>query len=175
MSFVEPSTWEEAAAAAIDLIFGQKRKRKRADVVQLRTDLDDFIELLFHAPAGFTTAKSRWSVIGGDAVELGDALGFDWLSPKTVLATLIKKQRDYGPENVRRFGRQGLMVRMHDKVARLENLFDKSNEPENESVFDNVLDVIGYAAIGIMWESHQFLLPFTGNMPKGLQDPKPLG
>lgn len=175
MSFVEPTTWEEAAEAAVDLIFGQRRKRKRADVAQLRTDLDDFIELLFHAPAGFTTAKSRWSVIGGDAVELGDTLGFDWLSPKTVLTTLIKKQRDYGPENISRFGRQGLMVRMHDKVARLENLLDKSNEPENESVFDNVLDVIGYAAIGIMWESHQFLLPLTTKSSKGLREPETLG
>lgn len=175
MSFVEPTSWEEAALAAVELIFAQKRKRKRADLNQLRTDLDEFIESLFHAPAGFTTAKSRWSVIGGDAVELGETLGFDWLSIKTVHATLVKKQRDYGPENIRRFGRQGLMVRMHDKVARLENLMDTHNTPENETVFDNVLDVIGYAAIGIMWESQQFLLPLTGKTSRALRVTNPLG
>lgn len=158
---VAPSTWQEAAEQAVNEIFQQKRRRKRADITQIRTDLDEFIDSLFHSPAGFTTAQARWAVIGGDAIELGEKLEFDWLSPKTVHATLVRKQRDYGSENIRRFGRQGLMVRMHDKVARLENLLASNNEPENESIFDNVLDVIGYAAIGIMWERQEFLLPLT--------------
>jgi len=175
MSFTEPTTWQDAAAIAVDLIFQQKRKRKRATIEQLRADLDDFIEILFHAPAGFTTASSRWAVIGGDAVELGETLGYEWLSPKTVHTTLVKKQRDYGPENIRRFGRQGLMVRMNDKVARLENILSSPTPPENETVFDNILDVIGYAAIGIMWESQQFLLPLTSKSSKPLRGPGTLG
>jgi hypothetical protein len=158
MSF-EPTTWPEAAQQAVEKIFLQKRRKKRADIAQLRTDLDDFIDSLFHSPAGFNTASARWAVIGGNAVELADTLGCDWVSIKTVTATLIRKQKDYGPQNIVRFGRQGLMVRMHDKIARLENLFANGTEPENESVADNVLDIIGYAAIGIMWEQHQFLLP----------------
>jgi hypothetical protein len=54
------------------------------------------------------------------------------------------------------------MVRMHDKVARLENLLlsnDGGGKPQNESIQDNLLDVVGYAAIGIMWESMTFLMP----------------
>ena len=57
-----------------------------------------------------------------------------------------------------------MMVRMHDKIARLENLLSKPDggvKPENESIEDNLMDVIGYAAIGIMWESRQFLLPLA--------------
>lgn len=158
-----PQTWQEAAELAVKEIFEQKRKRQRADLEQLRSDLDDFIESLFHSPTGYTVARSRWAVIGGDAVEMGDTIGCEWLSPKYVLNILVKKQRDYGPENIRRFGRQGLLVRMHDKVARLENLLNNDGSPENESIHDTVLDIIGYAAIGIMWEQQHFLLPLQRN------------
>ena len=74
---------------------------------------------------------------------------------------LVKKQRDYGHHNIARFGRAGLLVRMHDKVARLENLLQDERTPENESILDNYIDVIGYASIGIMWERNWFLLPLT--------------
>jgi hypothetical protein len=50
---------------------------------------------------------------------------------------------------------------MHDKVARLENLLQDERTPENESILDNYIDVIGYASIGIMWERNWFLLPLT--------------
>ena len=158
MSFT-PSTWTEAAQLGAEEIFAQKRRKKRADIEQVRIDLDEFIETLFHAPAGFTAAKSRWAVIGGDAVELGETLGCDWLSPKTVTTTLVKKQRDYGKDNIARFGRQGLLVRVNDKVARLENLMATGAQPNNESIHDTVLDIVGYSVIGIVWESQQFYLP----------------
>jgi len=53
---------------------------------------------------------------------------------------------------------------MHDKVARLENLLssdDGGGKPNNESIEDNLMDVVGYAAIGMMWESRLFLLPLA--------------
>ena len=80
----------------------------------------------------------------------------------TVHRVLVKKQMDYGHNNIKRFGRIGLIVRMQDKVARLENLmskYDEDSTPQNESILDNVIDVMGYSAIGIMWEREQFLLP----------------
>ena len=77
------------------------------------------------------------------------------------MTTLVKKQRDYGPENISRFGRQGLLIRCHDKVARLENLLASGKTPENESIHDTYMDIVGYSAIGIMWESRTFLLPLA--------------
>ena len=151
-------TWNDSAAAAANIIYGQIRLKKRASLEQLRTDYDDFVEQQFHSPAGFDIAKGRWAVIGADALEWGMANGFK-INEDTLVKTLIRKQRDYGPENIRRFGRQGLMVRMHDKIARLENLAEKKTDPNNESIDDTVMDIAGYAAIGIMWESMQFLLP----------------
>lgn len=79
---------------------------------------------------------------------------------KYVHAVLVRKQMDYGHENIRKFGRTGLIVRIQDKVARLENLVAKgsADDPQNESLLDNVVDVMGYSAIGIMWERGKFLL-----------------
>jgi len=158
-----PATWDDSALIALEGVFSQVRRKPRASLEQLRTDLDGFIDELFHAAAGFEKAKIQWAVIGGDALEIAiqKNINFDI---SRVHSTLVRKQRDYGHENIRRFGRQGLMVRMHDKIARLENLLSKPDggvKPENESIEDNLMDVIGYAAIGIMWESRQFLLPLA--------------
>lgn len=155
------NTWDSSAHNALVRIFENVRRKPRADVEQLRADLDGFIDEQFHTAAGFERAKVAWSIIGADALEIAIARdeAFDITE---VHQTLIRKQRDYGPENIRRFGRQGLMVRMHDKVARLENLLlqsDGGGKPNNESIQDNLLDVVGYAAIGLMWESMTFLLP----------------
>jgi hypothetical protein len=79
----------------------------------------------------------------------------------TLSNTLVKKQRDYGHENIARFGRQGLLIRTHDKIARLENLTKvaRSYAAQNESITDTVLDIAGYSTIGVMWERGTFLLP----------------
>ena len=156
------TTWDEAARIALVRIYENIRVKPRADLEQVRADLDDFIEELFHTATGFDKAKVKWAIIGADALELAAQRG-EPFDAAEVHATLVRKQRDYGPENIRRFGRQGLMVRMHDKVARLENLLsvDGGGKPQNESIRDNLLDVVGYAAIGIMWESMQFLLPLA--------------
>jgi hypothetical protein len=76
---------------------------------------------------------------------------------------VTKKQHDYGPENIARFGRTGLLVRMHDKIARLENLLASGRAPENESINDNLFDVIGYSCVAMMWEEGTFLLPLVSD------------
>jgi hypothetical protein len=52
---------------------------------------------------------------------------------------------------------------LHDKVARLENLLSKpkgvTNAVSDESVYDTLLDIGGYAAIALMWIRGEFLLP----------------
>lgn len=158
---ITPTTWEDAAEQAVATIWAMKRRKPRTDVDQLRADLDGFIDSMFHAPSGYARAQTEWSIIGGGAVEMAAEGEYEYISAKTVHATLIRKQADYGHENIRRFGRQGLLVRLHDKVARLENLLATNAEPHNESIEDTLLDIIGYAAIGIMWERQQFMLPLT--------------
>jgi len=96
--------------------------------------------------------------IAADAIATASARNITF-TVQEVHEILVRKQRDYGPENIRRFGRQGLMIRLHDKVARLENLDGGGRGPENESILDTFIDIIGYCAIGIMWERNEFLLP----------------
>lgn len=72
---------------------------------------------------------------------------------------VVRKQRDYGSDNILRFGRMGLLVRVHDKIARLENLVARGTEPNNESLSDNYMDVIGYCTVAILFERGWFTLP----------------
>ena len=66
-----------------------------------------------------------------------------------IVKLLIKKQRDYGHDNINAFGEYGILVRANDKIARLKNL--KGNETvENESVDDSWLDLAGYAILALM-------------------------
>lgn len=78
-----------------------------------------------------------------------------------IIDILIKKQRDYGHDNIARFGRVGITIRLHDKVARLENLTSHGTSPQNESVVDNFIDLAGYAAIGVMWEKDWYMKEVT--------------
>jgi hypothetical protein len=66
---------------------------------------------------------------------------------------LLKKHRDYGPTNISRApggAINGLRVRMHDKLARINHLIDSGATPENESLRDSFLDLANYAIIGLM-------------------------
>jgi hypothetical protein len=92
----------------------------------------------------------------------------DW-----TLLTVTRKQRDYGSDNIAKFGLNGLVIRIHDKVARLENLIKKGSGPSNESLQDTLLDIIGYSIIAIKWINGTFLFPMSNNddfMPKALTD-----
>lgn len=145
-------------------------------LARLRASVDELIALQFShdgAPYDISEEENRQAVITGwrmvgfygrefgaytcysSGLELGNVCD-------TVHKVLVKKQMDYGHGNIKRFGRIGLIVRMQDKVARLENLmskYDDEQTPQNESILDNVIDVMGYSAIGIMWEKDEFLLP----------------
>ena len=60
------------------------------------------------------------------------------------------KHRDYGPNNIATFGEVGVVVRLSDKMERLKNLIRNGTDPNNESLRDTALDILGYAAILLM-------------------------
>lgn len=74
---------------------------------------------------------------------------------------LVKKHDDYGPSNISDAPGgplNGLSVRLHDKVARLNNLLSSNKEPRNESVQDTFIDILNYALIALLviegkWDS----------------------
>lgn len=74
--------------------------------------------------------------------------------------TLIKKQLDYGPNAIKRFGLEGIVIRMSDKMERLINLIELKKDPSvDESIEDTLFDLAGYAVIGLMYLEGNFPLP----------------
>lgn len=66
---------------------------------------------------------------------------------------LLRKHRDYGPKNIANSpggALNGLRVRIHDKLARINHLVDIGKEPENESLRDSFIDLANYATIALM-------------------------
>jgi hypothetical protein len=71
----------------------------------------------------------------------------------TAMELLLAKHRDYGPHNIGRSpggALNGLRVRMHDKLARINNLIDTGSEPNHESVRDSFVDLLNYSAIALL-------------------------
>jgi hypothetical protein len=66
---------------------------------------------------------------------------------------LLKKHKDYGPKNISGSpggALNGLRVRMHDKLARINHLYDTGATPENESLRDSFIDMANYAIIAML-------------------------
>jgi hypothetical protein len=66
---------------------------------------------------------------------------------------LVRKHKDYGPKNISGSPGgplNGLRVRMHDKLARINNLVDSGIAPENESLRDSFIDMANYALIALL-------------------------
>ena len=91
---------------------------------------------------------------------------------KEISDLVIKKQRDYGKDNILKyedFMRQvlgkdyrigmGVLARLNDKMERLKNLYKKGTKPENESIDDTFRDIIGYAVVALLLLRNQFKLP----------------
>lgn len=81
---------------------------------------------------------------------------------KQLAETLIKKQLDYGQNNILGCpvgAEMGLIVRLFDKINRLANLYQQGREPSNESLQDTWLDICGYGLIGMMLSDNTFKLP----------------
>jgi hypothetical protein len=161
----EPQFWDDEALHACGVIFATDLKEEGllTGIDGLRRAFDNFSGLYYDQNRGHEYAdvvSAQWRILGAHAIAISEQRGIVF-TPNSVTETLIRKQRDYGHENIRRFGRTGLIIRCHDKIARLENLCGSDFEPNNESIDDTLLDIVGYSAIGIMWEAQTFLLPLA--------------
>ena len=166
-----PKDWADAARRCVYKILSHPFKTWDR-VSELRDHIDYMIDELgpeSNKEISKNVAAEYWTLFGsiGSAAAVRADSFPDFIKNDAgvlelidqISSILVRKQRDYGHTNIARFGRAGLLVRCHDKVARLENLLGAGRAPENETVVDNFMDVIGYAAIGIMWENDWFLLP----------------
>ena len=75
---------------------------------------------------------------------------------REVADLVIKKQMDYGKDNILVFGEFGVLVRTNDKIARLKNLIGK--EGITEPRIDAWVDIIGYGIIALLLDRGWFKL-----------------
>lgn len=155
------NTWNAAAKNKSELIFGAIEEHPVL-VAHVRYSFERLSGIYFHD----TTSDSRervhelWTEIGAKALKWGQINNI-FITLDELTETLCRKQYDYGHHNISKYGRQGLIIRVHDKISRLENLTKDSTiaSVQNEPISDTILDIAGYSAIGMMWEDKVFLLP----------------
>jgi len=69
-----------------------------------------------------------------------------------------KKQHDYGPQNIAKFGTTGVLVRSSDKLERLINLYKREEKPEvAEPITETWQDLSVYGAIARVCEDGEWL------------------
>ena len=74
-----------------------------------------------------------------------------------MLATFIKKHRDYGKGNILSIKELGIAFRTSEKIERLKNLLmNPGQTPENESIEDSWLDIAVYGVIAKMYRRGWF-------------------
>jgi hypothetical protein len=127
---------------------------KSEDITRdIREHVDMLIETYFLGTEELTSS-SLWSQLACMSLNANPSM-----DQVFVANTLCDKQRDYGPENIARFSHKGLILRLHDKVARLENLLASGASAKNEALEDTYMDIIGYSVIGMMLLDGSFFFP----------------
>ena len=72
---------------------------------------------------------------------------------RKAIELLVQKHDDYGSTNISDApggALNGLSVRLHDKVARLNNLLSNHKKPKNETIEDTFIDILNYALIALL-------------------------
>lgn len=162
-------SWNEAAAAASEDIYSRLTNMDASPATTTETirslfdafDSNSVGELPAAEKEKFDWIDNQaefWTELGATAIKWGRENSYKILREE-LISTLVRKQRDYGHHNIARYGMTGLTIRVHDKIARLENLTKNKLFPNNESIHDTVMDIAGYSSIGIMWTYGQFMLP----------------
>ena len=153
------TTWDDSAACIAKDIFavrGQGFAECVEDATEhIRVHLDTMIGKYFNS-SGAVPTRIDWTTMARLSIKASGCL-----DEVETVETLCSKQRDYGPNNIARFGHSGLLLRLHDKVSRLENLLAQGRDAQNESLHDTYLDIVGYSVIGVMLLDGSFFFPLA--------------
>jgi hypothetical protein len=126
------------------------RERQRAKREQLnRPQEGNFIGRYKHPKQPKSIA---WSDTTPSETELEFGLYLSAIASELVIL-LESKQKDYGPNSVNGAPGgpiTGLLVRLHDKFSRANNLASKNKTPNNEPLRETFIDIAGYALLAIM-------------------------
>lgn len=145
----KPKTFQEAAHHVLNVL-ELEGKWKDLD----KTFVELFDERNYAAIAAKAAHLLEWDVQDDLNPNRADR------SIDAMVALLASKQHDYGAGNILRFGHEGILVRLFDKISRYDNLVTKrGHTPMNESVSDTLWDMIGYVVLDKMLLKGFFELP----------------
>lgn len=103
---------------------------------------------------GCTICKRTYSNIEETNYKIKAPLEFEAaIIARKAIDLLVQKHEDYGSANISDApggALNGLSVRLHDKVARLNNLLSNYKEPKNETIEDTFIDILNYALIALL-------------------------
>lgn len=176
------ATWEQSAFSAAEELWDRHNTYKNfnikpylllsnSEVENLRNIISDYISSdLYLQKVNCSEGQSNgdrsehkfmWYAFASNAIRALKTLYPEKPARMVeVVITVINKQKDYGHHNIAMFGITGLVIRIHDKIARAENLLQKENMQNavaGESLYDTFLDIIGYSIIAIMWLNNTFM------------------
>ncbi len=79
---------------------------------------------------------------------------------------VVEKQLAYGPKNIMNgpvSPQLGIIVRLSDKLNRLQHLLSEGKNPDWETLEDTWEDIMGYGLIGLMVQRGQFEFPMEAD------------
>lgn len=148
-------TWEQSATQWVMYLAGIENIRGIMPITSRMRATIDTLEEVYNSREDVSGTQQAFELIATMAInELREQESWD---TGHLISTLCKKQHDYGHENINRFGTYGVIVRLSDKVERLDNL-GKIDTPHNESKQDTLLDIVGYCVIALMLMDNTFNL-----------------
>lgn len=154
------NTWEEATRKVADEI----RDTQIGGYPDPLSAVETFIDLTHRGQieprAGLMLVADEATTVFALATNQSRATALS-----SVCVTLAEKQADYGPQNILWAGMPGILLRMHDKVARIRNLETRGLRGSNEPLTDSWLDLVGYAIVGVMLLDGTFELPLLRDVP----------
>jgi hypothetical protein len=108
-------------------------------------------------PLGRTRTERGELLVGTEQPQrVGNYSDFEqdvWDTMKELGDLLLSKHRDYGPKNISDSPGgpiNGLRVRMHDKMARINNLTTTHDKPFHEPLEDSFKDLANYGIIALL-------------------------
>lgn len=145
---MKDATWDDSAQRHIEMIHRGREWNFDGDYMFERL-MDNLVTAVAENDVQ-TISIACWAVADEAARGL-NAMG-KW-DPIGLLDLLVRKQHDYGHDNINAFGQIGLAVRMCDKIARYYNLIRRGAQAKNEPLEDCLVDMVGYGIVSRMhWD-----------------------
>jgi hypothetical protein len=164
-------TWEEAAAGVLGSVEWEARTAPSSQMPDPLVPVEQYISawMLGLQDGSRKFDQTELEIVTNLIVRAGVVAlheiakqGIPYRS-NGMLDLLIRKQHDYGHDNINNFGTIGIAIRVCDKIARIRNLRNRGSDGQAEPLQDAYLDLVGYATIAHMYHHGWFQLPLEGD------------